>query len=90
MVKFIILLLVLIWVSGFFLGKRRRVVRDVNHLLQIIVWVCLVFIGYTYLPQLPFLTGDSWIQLGVLLLWALGSYHISVFLIRRFFGPGKQ
>lgn len=51
MFKFVVITLVVIWLAGFLLGGKRRLVRDANHLLRLILWACLSFIGSTALSQ---------------------------------------
>ena len=51
MFKFVVITLVVIWLAGFLLGGKRRLVRDANHLLRLILWMCLSFIGSTALSQ---------------------------------------
>lgn len=51
MFKFVVITLVVIWLAGFLLGGKRRLVRDANHLLRLILWACLSFIGSTALTQ---------------------------------------
>jgi len=84
MIKFLIILFVVVWVLGFFLGKRRRLIRDVNHLLELIFTVVLAFMGSTLLKK------EQWIYENAVL-YALGlavvfglSYLISRFMVRRF------
>lgn len=92
MVKFLIILFVVVWVLGFFLGKRRRLIRDVNHLLELIFTVVFAFMGSTLLKK------EDWIYeraalyaLGLVIVFAL-SYLVARFLVRQFItrrNPGK-
>lgn len=90
MVKFIIILFIIVWVLGFFLGKRRRLIRDVNHLLELIFTVIFVFMGSTLLKK------ETWIYenvilylLGLAAIFAL-SYLAARFIVRRLITRSRQ
>ncbi len=59
MFKFVVITLVVIWLAGFLLGGKRRMVRDASHLLRLILWMCLSFIGSTALSQAQGLKAHS-------------------------------
>jgi Na+/H+ antiporter NhaC len=84
MVKFLIILFVVVWVLGFLLGKRRRLIRDVNHLLELIFMVVFVFGGFTLLKK------EEWIRdsaplyvLGLIVVFA-ASYLAARLIVRQF------
>lgn len=90
MVKFLIILFVAVWILGFFLGRRNRLIRDVNHLLELIFTVIFAFMGATLLKK------EEWIQsnaplyaLGLAMVFAL-SYLLARFLVRRFITKSRS
>ena len=54
MFKIVVLFFIIVWVLSIFLGKRRRVIRDVNHLLQLIFFAVLVFTSTSMLHPVTF------------------------------------
>jgi predicted acyltransferase len=84
MVKFLIILFVAVWVLGFFFGKKRRLIRDVNHLLELILTVVLAFMGSTLLKKEEWIYSNSILYvLGLITVFAL-SYLVARFMVRQF------
>mgnify|MGYP001544554600 CR=1 FL=1 len=82
MFKFIILFFVVLWAAGLFLGKKRRIIKDTQHLLNLFLWVAIAFAGLTTLSGIRPL-GDS-ILLRILVsgIWLALSWFIARFLTR--------
>ena len=59
MFKLVVVTLVVLWLAGFVLGGKRRLIRDANHLLRLILWAALSFIGSTALTQAQELKAHS-------------------------------
>jgi len=73
MFKFAVILFVLVWLGSLVFSRRRRVIKDVNHLLQLIIAAALFFMGSTvlrgtavyenmflYVPALAALMAGAW------------------------------
>ncbi|GFM37744.1 hypothetical protein [Desulfovibrio psychrotolerans] len=73
MFKFAVILFVLVWLGSLVFSRRRRVIKDVNHLLQLIIAAALFFMGSTvlrntviyenmflYVPALAGLMAGAW------------------------------
>lgn len=91
MVKFLVILFVAVWVLGFFFGRKRRLIRDVNHLLELIIIVVLAFMGSTLLKKEEWIYSNSLLYvLSLAAVFAL-SFVSARFIVRRFLikSPGK-
>jgi len=47
MFKFTVILFVVVWLGSLFFSRRSRVIRDVNHLVQLILAAAIFFGGST-------------------------------------------
>jgi len=76
LLKLTILLLVLIWAGSAFLGSRKRLIRDVNQLLQYLIWAVLLFLGISALRQSGLGREPFWIKAPALIVWGVGTFVI--------------
>lgn len=73
MFKFIVILFVAVWLGSLLFSRRRRVIRDVRHLIQLILAAAIFFAGSTavqtsslhdnmlyYIPALILVFAFSW------------------------------
>jgi thiol:disulfide interchange protein len=89
MVKFLVILFVAVWILGLLLGRRRRLIRDVNHLLELIFTVVFVFMGSTLLKK------EEWVRENVVLYvlalaLVFGASYLVARLIVRVFIAGRK
>lgn len=49
MFKIAVLFFVVVWIMSMFMSKRRKVIRDSNHLFQLIISAAIIFSGITML-----------------------------------------
>lgn len=76
MLKLTILFLVIIWAGSGLLGSKKRLIRDVNHLLQYLVWAVLLFLGISMLGQTGLAREPLWVKGVALVLWAGVSFLV--------------
>ncbi|MFV0422040.1 hypothetical protein [Oleidesulfovibrio sp.] len=90
MFKLLVILFVVVWLLSFFLSSRRKVIRDTNHLLQLIVWAALVFMGNMLVSGHPVVKEHFLLQV-VLMLVVFGvSYYASILLIKGYTRSSKK
>ena len=82
MFKVVVILFVAVWVLSFFLSSRRKVIRDTNHLLQLILWAALVFTGNTLLSGQQFVKDRFLLQVALTLALFTGSYFVSIWIVK--------
>lgn len=74
MFKFAVILFVVVWLGSLIFSRKRRVIRDVNHLIQLILAAAIFFGGSTavrssrlhdsmllYVPALILVFAASWV-----------------------------
>jgi uncharacterized membrane protein len=80
MFKIAVLFFVIVWIMSFFMSKRRKVIRDSNHLFQLVISDAIIFSGITllrnseiaastplYFLALAILFGSAWFVARLLL-----------------------
>src|SRR5690554_5422721 len=82
MFKVVVILFVAVWALSFFLSSRRKVIRDTNHLLQLILWAALVFTGNTLLSGQQFVKDHFLLQVALTLALFAGSYFVSIWIVK--------
>jgi uncharacterized membrane protein YbjE (DUF340 family) len=91
MLKLAILSIVAFWLFGALFGRRgRRLIRDVNHLLQCIVWVLLVFVGFTAMGQSAWLNAHLFVRLVLAAAWFFAAYRLAGLLVRQAAAPPRR
>lgn len=84
MFKLVVILFVVVWLLSFFLSSRRKVIRDTNHLLQLIVWAALVFMGNMLVSGHPVVKEHFLLQVALTLIVFGVSYYASIFLVNGY------
>jgi uncharacterized membrane protein YbjE (DUF340 family) len=82
MFKFTIILFVVVWLGSLIFSRRRRVIRDVNHLIQLIIAAALFF-GFSTAVQGSFLHESMLTYVPALLVTAAVSWGISLLVLKR-------
>lgn len=82
MFKFIVLALVLIWIMGLFLGRKRRLIKSTSQLVRLILWACFGFFGATALPRMDMYQGHNVFLAVSLVLWIAASWWVAGALTR--------
>lgn len=80
MFKIIILFFVLVWIMSFFMSKRRKVIRDSNHLFQLIISAAIIFSGVTMLRNSEIASSTPLYLLSLLALFISAWFLARVFL----------
>jgi len=81
--KLLIICFVAVWILGLFLGRKRRVIKNTTQLIQLILWMVLVFMAATSLPRVPFFREHLAARAVVLLIWFAASYKLSFWVAAR-------
>lgn len=82
MLKFAILFLAAVWGLGLIFGRRGRFIRDTNHLLQLIVWSVLVFMGLAVLPKVQELPDFLLLRVVLVAVWMAVCWPVSKLVLR--------
>ena len=82
MFKFVILTLVAIWILGLFLGKKRRMIKDVHQLLGFIIFAALAFVGLTMFSDMPALEASVVLHLLATIAWLGLSWAVSRLILK--------
>jgi len=80
--KLLVLTCAAVWIIGLFLGRRRRVIKNSTHLLQLILWLALVFLGSSYLPRAAFFEQHLLARGLALVAWIMATYPVSILVAR--------
>jgi predicted tellurium resistance membrane protein TerC len=72
--KLTIIFLVLVWAGSGLLGSKKRLIRDVDHLIQYLVWAVLLFLGFSMIGQTGLADRPVWVKGGALAVWAAVSF----------------
>lgn len=83
MLKFTVLVLVAVWLLSAIFGSRKRLIRDVNHLLQLIVWAALVFAGIHGVQSVPALVENTFLYGIVMVATFLCAWGISHLIVMK-------
>ena len=79
MFKIVVLLFVVVWIMSFFMSKGRKVIRDSNHLFQLIISAAIIFGGITMLRNSE-IGGNT-----PLYLLSLAALFVSAWFLARMF-----
>ncbi len=90
MVKFIIILFVAVWLLGLIFGNQKRLIKDLNHLLQLVLWVLFLLLGVSQLDTFTVVQENSVLKIFLTILWIYVSYKISRLLLYFFTDPKKS
>jgi TctA family transporter len=82
MLKFIVLLFVAVWALSLFLAPRRRLIRDADHLIRLLVWVFAAFLGVAGIQQWDKVQELFWLKALTAGLWFAVSWVLSGWLVR--------
>ena len=82
MIKIFILFFVAVWAVSFLFGSRRRLIRDTNHLLVLIIWVVLLFFGLSYFSKIERLESNVLIYIVASIVWGVLTYKASQLMVR--------
>ncbi len=82
MFKFVVILSVAVWLGSLFFSRKRRVIRDINHLLTLIIGAALFFASSTALRG-TMIYERMLYYVPVLLLMAAGSWGAAYLIVRR-------
>lgn len=82
MIKIFILFFVAVWATSFLFGSRRKLIKDTNHLLVLIIWVVLLFFGLSYFSKIERLESNILIYVGISLVWGVVTYKASQLMVK--------
>ena len=80
MFKLIVLFFVVVWIMSFFMSKRRKVIRDSNHLFQLIISAAIIFSGVTMLRNSEIAASTPLYLLSLLALFISAWFLARIFL----------
>lgn len=80
MFKIVVLLFVIVWIMSFFMSKRRKVIRDSNHLFQLIITAAIIFSGITMLRNSEIAASTPLYLLSLFALFISAWYLARIFL----------
>ncbi|WP_027183580.1 hypothetical protein [Desulfovibrio inopinatus] len=90
MLKFIIILFVAVWLLGLLFGNQKRLIKDLNHLLQLVLWVAFLLLGVSQFDRFDVVKENVILEIFLTLLWIYVSYKISRLLLYFFTDPKKR
>ncbi len=82
MFKVVVLTLVLLWLLGRITGRKRRIVKNSSHLLQLILWAALIFTGFTTFSQMRWLQDSFFLLVLACVVWTAATYWITGWITR--------
>jgi hypothetical protein len=77
MAKWLVLILVAVWVLGLFRRRDKRLIKDSNHLLQLLLWVMLVLGGNAMAQDVALLQRHDSLHLLAILVWLGAAWWLS-------------
>lgn len=80
MLKFLIIFFVILWLLSFLMGNKRRLIRDTNHLLQLILWVALAFTISTSISGVQIIQQNSFVKFVATACIFAASYALSLWV----------
>ncbi|MCG8532510.1 MAG: hypothetical protein MI749_17860 [Desulfovibrionales bacterium] len=79
MFKIVVLFFVIVWIMSLFMSKRKKVIRDSNQLVQLILSAAIIFSGITMLRNSELATSAP------LYLLSLIGLFLSAWFLAKFF-----
>ena len=87
MMKFLVLFFVAIWVISLFFSKKKRLIKDVGQLVQLLFWILIALGGGTFLGGLGFFERHPVLHAFAVLLWFAASWYLSKQIAARVTQP---
>lgn len=81
--KLLIICCTLVWLVGLFMG-RKRPIKNSGHLMQLFLWLVMVFLVAAWLPQLAFFEDRLAARAVTLVAWIVVANVLSRRLARLF------
>ncbi|MFV0347005.1 MAG: hypothetical protein ACK5JO_00335 [Halodesulfovibrio sp.] len=82
MFKFTIIVFVVVWLGSLIFSRRRRVIRDVNHLIQLII-AAAIFFGASTAVRGSFLHDSMLTYVPALIVTFAASWGISLLILKH-------
>ncbi|UZP66943.1 hypothetical protein N1030_15235 [Desulfovibrio mangrovi] len=90
MFKFTVILFVVVWLGSLIFSRKRRVIRDVNHLIQLIL-AAAIFFGASTAIRSSFLHENMLFYVPALVLTFAAAWGVSLLIMNRLSAAsGKQ
>lgn len=88
MYKILLVILIVLWLGGFLMGRRGR--RSRRKIGRLMIWFIMLFLGFSTLEQVEDISGRPWLHLLAVLAWAGLSWLISGGLQRIFTDDARK